>query len=155
MNCTNSISTGVRIIHSKFIGTKLNDSKLSSATFFYVDFSNAELENSQFTKTPFFQNVSFYNAKITMYGCLFHFRKCCLRNLKKKGLQGMLEDKNAYMHWRNLSVIGLLVFFIILVLGIFYNKYHVVLLFFTLFYIFLGLFNFLFRQTVLLYKGEL
>ena len=48
----------------KFIGTKLNDSKISSATFFLVDFTNAELENSQFTKIPFFQNVSFHNAKI-------------------------------------------------------------------------------------------
>ena len=59
-------------------------------------------------------------------------------------------DKN-----NTLSVIGLLVFFIILVLGMFYNKHHVVLLFFTLFYIFLGFFNFLFRKIVLLYKGEL
>ena len=57
-------TSNVAFRDSKFIGTKLNDSKLSSATFFYVDFSNAELENSQFTKTPFFQNVSFYNAKI-------------------------------------------------------------------------------------------
>ena len=48
----------------KFIGTKLNDSEISLATFFYVDFSNAELENSQFTGTPFFQNVNFHNAKI-------------------------------------------------------------------------------------------
>jgi uncharacterized protein YjbI with pentapeptide repeats len=48
----------------KFIGSKLNDSKMSSATFFYTDFTNAELKNSQFTKTPFFQNVSFHNAKI-------------------------------------------------------------------------------------------
>ena len=38
---------------------------MSLATFFYVDFSNAELENFQFTKTPFFQNVNFHNAKIT------------------------------------------------------------------------------------------
>jgi len=57
-------ASNVAFRDSKFIGTKLNDSKLSSATFFYVDFSNVELENSQFTKTPFFQNVSFYNAKI-------------------------------------------------------------------------------------------
>ena len=34
------------------------------ATFFYVDFSKAELENFQFTELPFFQNVSFHNAKI-------------------------------------------------------------------------------------------
>ena len=49
----------------KFIGTKLNDSKISFATFFYVDFTNAELKNSQFTKTPFFQDVSFHSAEIT------------------------------------------------------------------------------------------
>jgi len=49
----------------KFIGTKLNDSKMTATQFFHVDFSNAELNNSQFTKTPFFQNVSFHNAKIT------------------------------------------------------------------------------------------
>ena len=56
--------SNVKFRDCKFIGTKLNDSKLSSATFFYVDFSNAELENSQFTGTPFFQNVNFHNAKI-------------------------------------------------------------------------------------------
>ena len=33
-------------------------------TFFYNDFTNAELENSQFTGIPFFQDVSFHNAKI-------------------------------------------------------------------------------------------
>ena len=47
-----------------FTGTILNDSKMSEATFFYVDFSNAEMRNSQFTGLPFFQNVSFHNAKI-------------------------------------------------------------------------------------------
>jgi len=47
-----------------FTGTMLNDSKMSEATFFYVDFSNAEMRNSQFTGLPFFQNVSFHNAKI-------------------------------------------------------------------------------------------
>ena len=48
----------------KFIGTKLNNGEMSVATFFHVDFSNAELKNVQFTSTPFFQNVSFHNAKI-------------------------------------------------------------------------------------------
>jgi len=48
----------------KFIGAKLNNSEMSVATFFHVDFSNAELKNVQFTSTPFFQNVSFHNAKI-------------------------------------------------------------------------------------------
>ena len=57
-------TSNVAFRDSKFIGTKLNDSEMGLATFFYVDFSNAELENSQFTDTPFFQNVSFYNAKI-------------------------------------------------------------------------------------------
>jgi len=47
-----------------FIGTKLNDSRISVPTFFYVDFTNAEMKNSQFTGVPFFQNVSFHNAKI-------------------------------------------------------------------------------------------
>ena len=48
----------------KFIGAKLNNAEMSVATFFHVDFSNAELKNVQFTSTPFFQNVSFHNAKI-------------------------------------------------------------------------------------------
>ena len=48
----------------KFIGTNLNDSRISADIFYYVDFSNAELKNSQFTKTSFFQNVSFHNTKI-------------------------------------------------------------------------------------------
>ena len=48
----------------KFIGTNFNDSRISNGIFFYVDFTNAELENLQFTKTPFFQNVSFHNTKI-------------------------------------------------------------------------------------------
>jgi len=61
--------TGIEISNvafrdSKFIGTELNDSKIDLATFFYVDFSNAELENAQFTGTPFFQNVIFHNAQI-------------------------------------------------------------------------------------------
>ena len=47
-----------------FIGTKLNDSRISKATFFHVNFTNAEMKNSQFTGVPFFQNVSFHNAKI-------------------------------------------------------------------------------------------
>ena len=57
-------SSNVGFRDCKFIGTKLNDSRISAGTFFYADFSNAELENSQFTQTPFFQNVSFHNAKI-------------------------------------------------------------------------------------------
>ena len=57
-------TSNVAFRDSKFIGTKLNDSKMDLAVFFYVDFSNAELENFQFTKTPFFQNVNFHNAKI-------------------------------------------------------------------------------------------
>ena len=57
-------TSNVAFRDSKFIGTKLNDSEIGLATFFYVDFSNAELENAQFTGTPFFQNVSFHNAKI-------------------------------------------------------------------------------------------
>ena len=57
-------TSNVAFRDSKFIGTKLNDSEMGLATFFYVDFSNAELENSQFTESPFFQNVSFHNAKI-------------------------------------------------------------------------------------------
>ena len=47
-----------------FIGTKLNDSRISVPTFFYVNFTNAEMKNPQFTGVPFFQNVSFHNAKI-------------------------------------------------------------------------------------------
>ena len=47
-----------------FIGTKLNDSRISKATFFHVNFTNAEMKNSQFIGVPFFQNVSFHNAKI-------------------------------------------------------------------------------------------
>ena len=54
-----------------------------------------------------------------------------------------------------LSIIGLLIFFIILIMSIFYNKHYIVLLFFTLIYISLGFLNFLFRQSILLYKGEL
>ena len=57
-------TSNVAFRDSKFIGTKLNDSKMDLAVFFYVDFSNAELENSQFTGAPFFQNVNFHNAKI-------------------------------------------------------------------------------------------
>ena len=57
-------TSNVAFRDSKFIGTKLNDSEMGLATFFYVDFSNAELENAQFTGTPFFQNVIFHNAKI-------------------------------------------------------------------------------------------
>ena len=57
-------TSNVAFRDSKFIGTKLNYSEMGLATFFYVDFSNAELENAQFTGTPFFQNVSFHNAKI-------------------------------------------------------------------------------------------
>ena len=56
--------SNVAIRDSKFIGTTLNDIEMKYATFFYVDFSKAELENFQFTELPFFQNVSFHNAKI-------------------------------------------------------------------------------------------
>ena len=56
--------SNVGIRDSKFIGTTLNDIEIGLSVFFYVDFSNAELENFQFTDIPFFQNVSFHNAKI-------------------------------------------------------------------------------------------
>ena len=43
-------TSNVAFRDSKFIGTKLNDSKMDLAVFFYVDFSNADLKGTVIDK---------------------------------------------------------------------------------------------------------
>ena len=57
--------SNVGIRDSKFIGTTLNDIEIGLSVFFYVDFSNAELENFQFTDIPLDRKSTRLNSSHT------------------------------------------------------------------------------------------